>query len=311
MRVGMAQSYQSQVSRMNDLQSTIDRLQSQIASGKRVQDPSDDPLGASRVATLQRGLDDNSQFITNMNNVTTRLSLADSAAEGMSNLMIRARELTIQAANGTMTGSDRSNISSELGQIIDQMMSLANSRDDQDQYLFAGAQSGSPAFAKDANGHVVWQGSGDPVAVRIGPDVTVASSASGMQMLKIPTSDGQQSIFTMMENLKAALDAPAPVTDADRQAFQDSMDSALDGMNAAVDRLSDQRAVFGARLAQVDAETDRLNDLGVTMKTAQSSIESLDVPAAITELQSAMTLLQASQQSFAQIKKLSLFDYLG
>src|SRR3546814_11339223 len=88
------------------------------------------------------------------------------------------------------------------------------------------------------------------------------------------------------------------------------MDKALADLSAGVDRLIDQRAIFGSRLAQVDTESERLKTLETTMTIAQSKIESLDVAGAITQLQSAMTLLQASQQSFAQIKKLSLFQYL-
>src|SRR3546814_2924428 len=81
------------------------------------------------------------------------------------------------------------------------------------------------------------------------------------------------------------------------------MDKALADLSAGVDRLIDQRAIFGSRLAQVDTESERLKTLETTMTIAQSKIESLDVAGAITQLQSAMTLLQASQQSFAQIKR--------
>src|SRR3546814_3331423 len=106
MRIGSFQSYNSQTSRMADLQSTIDRLQTQIATGKRVLRPSDDPLGANRVVDLQRSITDNQQFIRNMDTITTQISLADSAAESMSNQLVRARELAIIAANGTMTATE-------------------------------------------------------------------------------------------------------------------------------------------------------------------------------------------------------------
>src|SRR3546814_19058865 len=77
MRIGSFQSYNSQTSRMADLQSTIDRLQTQIATGKRVLRPSDDPLGATRVVDLQRSITDNQQFIRTMDTTTKQISLAD------------------------------------------------------------------------------------------------------------------------------------------------------------------------------------------------------------------------------------------
>src|SRR3546814_17439415 len=88
------------------------------------------------------------------------------------------------------------------------------------------------------------------------------------------------------------------------------MDKALADLSAGVDRLIDQRAIFGSRLAQVDTESERLKTLETTMTIAQSKIESLDVAGAITQMQRSMTLLQAPQQRLAPIKKLSPFHYL-
>lgn len=306
MRVGSFQSYASQTSRMAELQSTLDRLQSQIATGKRVLDPSDDPLGSNRVASLQRSIDNNQQYMRNMDVITTQLSMADSAADTMINQLTRAKELAINAANGTMTAVDRQNISTEFGQLIDQMLALANTRDAAGNYIFSGAKVGTPAFARDAGGNILWQGSGQPPSAPVNADVTVPTGASGLDMLSIDGASGRQTILQSLVQFKAALDDPA-LTPA---AFQQAMGDGLADISAGVNKLVDQRAVFGARMAQVESESERLKTLETTLTTAQSSIESLDVPAAIVQLQSAMTLLQASQQSFAQIKKLSLFQYL-
>lgn len=306
MRVGTFQSFQSQMSRMGSLQSTLAQLEAQIASGKRILDPSDDPLGSSRVADLQRSIDNNQQFIRNMDAITTQLSFADSAVDAMSNQMVRAKELAVQAANGTLTDADRKVISTELGQIIDQMLSLSNSRDAAGNYLFSGASVGTAPFARDATGAIVWEGSGDAPKVPISADVAVSTGANGLSMLSIDTSGGRQTILASLTEFKALLDDPS----VDAATFTAGMEKALSDTTAGIDRLADQRATFGSRMAQVDTETDRLKALETTMTTAKSNLESLDVAAAIVQLKSAMTLLDASQQSFAQIKKLSLFSYL-
>lgn len=306
MRVGTFQSFQSQMSRMGSLQSTLAQLEAQIASGKRILDPSDDPLGSSRVADLQRSIDNNQQFIRNMDAITTQLSFADSAVDAMSNQMVRAKELAVQAANGTLTDADRKVISTELGQIIDQMLSLSNSRDAAGNYLFSGASVGTAPFARDATGAIVWQGSGDAPKVPISADVAVSTGANGLSMLSIETSGGRQTILASLTEFKALLDDPS----VDAATFTAGMEKALSDTTAGIDRLADQRATFGSRMAQVDTETGRLKALETTMTTAKSNLESLDVAAAIVQLKSAMTLLDASQQSFAQIKKLSLFSYL-
>lgn len=306
MRVGTFQSFQSQTSRMGSLQSTLAQLEAQIAEGKRILNPSDDPLGSSRVADLQRSIDNNKQFIRNMDAITTQLSFADSAVDAMSNQMVRAKELAVQAANGTLTDADRKVISTELGQIIDQMLSLSNSRDASGNYLFSGASVGTAPFARDATGAIVWQGSGEAPKVPISADVAVSTGANGLSMLSIETSGGRQTILASLTEFKALLDDPT----ADAATFTTGMNKALADTTAGIDRLADQRATFGSRMAQVDTETTRLKALETTMTSAKSNLESLDVAAAIVQLKSAMTLLDASQQSFAQIKKLSLFSYL-
>lgn len=306
MRVGTFQSFQSQMSRMGSLQSTLSQLEAQIASGKRILDPSDDPLGSSRVADLQRSIDNNQQFIRNMDAITTQLSFADSAVDAMSNQMVRAKELAVQAANGTLTDADRKVISTELGQIIDQMLSLSNSRDAAGNYLFSGASVSTAPFARDATGAIVWQGSGEAPKVPISADVAVSTGANGLSMLSIETSGGRQTVLASLTEFKALLDDPS----IDAATFTAGMEKALSDTTAGIDRLADQRATFGSRMAQVDTETTRLKALETTMTTAKSNLESLDVAAAIVQLKNAMTLLDASQQSFAQIKKLSLFSYL-
>jgi flagellar hook-associated protein 3 FlgL len=142
--------------------------------------------------------------------------------------------------------------------------------------------------------------------VPISTDVAVSTGANGLSMLSIETSGGRQTILASLSEFKALLDAPG----ADAATFTAGMEKALRDTTAGIDRLADQRATFGSRMAQVDTETGRLKALETTMTTAKSNLESLDVAAAIVQLKSAMTLLDASQQSFAQIKKLSLFSYL-
>src|SRR3546814_20208081 len=93
--------------------------------------------------------------------------------------------------------------------------------------------------------------------------------ASGLSMLSIDTSSGRQTIFQSLMEFKDALDNP-PLTPADQPAFQASMDKALADLSAGVDRLIDQRAIFGSRLAQVDTESERLKTLETTMTIARS-----------------------------------------
>src|SRR3546814_19689247 len=95
-----------------------------------------------------------------MDAITTQLAVGDSAVEAMTNQIVRAKELAILAANASMTAADRQNISTELGQIIEQMLSLANTRDASGDYIFAGAQVNTAAFMKGASGNKIGRAPG-------------------------------------------------------------------------------------------------------------------------------------------------------
>ena len=302
MTVGTRQSYLAQTDRMSAIQSLIGKLQAQVSTGKRINDPSDDPVAAARVAQLQRSLDDNSQFMRNMDALTARLSVADNAVESMANSLTRANELALSAANGTLTGADRKTIASELDQLIDGMMALANTRDAGGDYIFAGDRTNQPAFVKNGAGAIVWNGGGQPQSTAIGPDIAMRSGERGIDVLTAPNSSGNA--FQLLAEFRDLLDQPAPPTDAVTARYA----GLLDGLKGSIAQLGDVRATFGGRLNTLESENNRLQDVATALTVSKSSLESADVAAAITEMQSALLILKASQQSFAQVKSLSLFD---
>ncbi len=298
MTVGTRHSYLVQTDRMSSLQTLIGKLQAQVSTGKKIIDPSDDPVGSARVAQLQRSIDDNSQFMRNMDTLTSRLSVADRAVEGISNSLIRARELALTAANGTLNNGDRQNIAYELDQLTDGLLQLANTRDAGGDFVFAGTKSNAPAFVRDMAGDVVWDGGGTSASIPIGPDTAIKAGERGADVLG--------DAFQQLQEFRDLLTQPTPLSDADKARY----DMLLDGLQVGIARVNDVRATFGGRLNTIENEKTRLEDVATALTTSKSSLESADVAAAITEMQSALLILKASQQSFAQVKSLSLFDVI-
>jgi flagellar hook-associated protein 3 FlgL len=289
---------------MSSLQSVIDRLQAQVSGGKKIVDPSDDPVGASRVAQLQRTIDDNLQYVRNIDAASTKLTTTDNALETMALTTTRVRELALVAANGTNSEFDRKNVLSELDQLRVTLLATANTRDVNGGYVFAGARVGSPAFVEDADGRVVYQGAGRVAEIPITPTATVRAVETGDDLFTMPVEDGRRSVFDIVDSLRELLALPDPRRPEDQAGY----DQALTDLDTAIGQINDSRAVIGGRLNRIEAESDRLQALGVALEEGKSRIESADLASAITELQGAMLILKASQQSFAQIKQLSLFD---
>src|SRR5437764_9886539 len=105
---------------LNNIERNLDRvqdLQSKITSGSRITKPSDDPIGAARALSFQEGVEQTGQYLNNIDQATSWLNTTDSTLGSVTEMLHRARELAVQAANGTMTPTDLSMIQSEVTQL--------------------------------------------------------------------------------------------------------------------------------------------------------------------------------------------------
>lgn len=161
--------------------SRYSQLQQQVASGKRISKLSDDPAAALRILPLRNDIRNLAQLGDNVALARETLNTGAASLEDASALMQRVRELTTQAANGTMSSSDRSSVGAEIEQLLSQLVSIGNSRRG-DRYLFGGTASGTPPFAlQDGEGgaRVTYQGNHETLDVEVAPGVSTALNVPG------------------------------------------------------------------------------------------------------------------------------------
>lgn len=157
------------------------QLQTEVATGRRVNKPSDDPAAALRILPLRSDLSELEQLSSNVSLARETLDTSTAALEDASAVMQRVRELATQAANGTLSRSDRQSIGAELDQLLNQMLGIANSRRG-DRFLFGGTENGSAPFAlADENGRTRgrYSGNHESLDIDVAPGVTTALNVSG------------------------------------------------------------------------------------------------------------------------------------
>ena len=157
------------------------QLQTEVATGRRVNRPSDDPAAALRVLPLRGELRDLAQFGDNVSLARETLDISAASLEDGSSVMQRVRELATQAANGTLSSSDRASISAEVDQLLDQMLGIANSRRGE-RYLFGGTETGSPPFSLETIGgrtRAVYSGNRDSLGVSVSPGMSADLNVPG------------------------------------------------------------------------------------------------------------------------------------
>ena len=160
-------------------QSKVADTQLQISTGRRVLTPSDDPASASRVLGLDQALETVQQYQSNINRVQSRLETEEGVLKGATNLLQRVSELAVYGNNDTLSTADTTAIAAEVRQHLDQLYSMANTRDSNGEYIFAGYQSGTKPFTNPAIGSYAYEGDLGQRQLQISPDRQVADSDSG------------------------------------------------------------------------------------------------------------------------------------
>lgn len=146
MRISTNQLYDQNIRSLMSNQSDLAKTQEQLATGKRILTPSDDPVGAAKVLRLTEEIDELDQFQRNNDLVQGSLEQQEAILTNITNAITKARTLVVQAGNGIFGDTDYRSIGAEIEQIKSQVLDLMNAQDADGNFIYAGYQSGSQAF---------------------------------------------------------------------------------------------------------------------------------------------------------------------
>lgn len=300
MQISTSRLFDRAAYQMGALSSRADTLQTQIATGKRLQAPSDDAVAFRKLEALRLAEADDGVFGANLKVAGGVLAQADSALEGITNQLQRASELAIKAANGTMGPVDRKLIGVEVADIVEALAQLANRTDPRGVPLFGDAEGG-PAAVRQPDGSFVLAAT-SPSPIPIGEGQSLQASEPASRIFGLEGKNGPTDAFAVVAALAAALQGEGDPSEA--------IATAVDDLNGALDQTAAMQASLGARGARVDMADAQLKQAAVDREEARGGLEDADITATVTELQKTITILQATQASFSKLSGLSLFDYL-
>lgn len=189
MRISTQMVYDSGVSSITRLQSSVLTTGQQISSGRRMLAPSDDPVGAAEVLQLSQTSAVNDQHLVNNNYAKNALGLEDSVLSNIGNLIQDAREAVINAGNPVLSQSDRASLANGLRQNYQELLGLANSKDSTNQFMFGGYQGANPPFSEITPGSVVYNGDQGQRMIRIGANRFIPMNDSGSDVFQRVKND--------------------------------------------------------------------------------------------------------------------------
>ena len=299
--------FQRGSSQMSTVQSKLTQTQAQLAQGKQVINASDAPDQAATIQRLKSILNRQDSYQSSLNTVKNRLQGEESTLQSVSDLLVRAKEVAVQGANDTLNPGDRKGLATEMKALRDQMLSLANTKDSNDNFLFAGSRVKQQAFAENSSGVPVYRGDQTRMNVRVGEQRSIPINRTGtgaFVSVNRTDTDGTTigvGFFKVMDDLIAGLNNSKG---ADVSRGVGELDNLQLGVSLA-------RAEVGTNLNVVDQQTSVIEDMTLNLKTTLSSIEDLDYASAITKMNQQMLSLEAAQSSFAKVSKLSLFNFIN
>lgn len=287
---------------MNDLRASLERFQTQIATGVRIERGSDDPVAAARLRALTRLERRGETEAENAARLGQDLTQASNEIEGVVAILQRVRELAVAAGSDTAGASGREAIALEIEQLGEELFARSNARSITGAPLFAGT-AGAPAFVRDAAGNVTYNGNGQNGTVPVAPGTQIERGVTGDQLFEFDVNGTPDSAFNVLSGLALALQGGAANP---AQAAQD----ALDGIDAALDSATRSQTIIGTRLDWVNAIQQDQETRALDVAAQRSQVGDTDVTDAIVRLQQVLTALEASQASFTRISSLSLFNAL-
>jgi len=404
MRISSTQIFQTGIDQIQRGQVELNRTSLQMGRGERILSPSDDPSGATQVNQFERIIQATKQFQRNIDNTQPRLQQEESALQSGTDLLQRARELVVAGNNDSQTNETRSYIAGELRQLRDGMFDIANTKDPNGEYLFAGTKSLQQPFQQDGSGAVRYEGAEGTGSVRevaisanrkipvgdtgarvfmdipendgrVGAQVTNREPGSRLVVEQTGVNDGveltgetytitfdleddeivyevtdgdgpvaggtyvpgetinfegrsitlsgtpdlddvvesrpaqNKSVFETLDAIIAALEEGG-ASGRSRANLATATNTALADLDTVLGNFSDIRAEVGSRLKTFDQQKDLNEDRLVDLNSAVSEIRDLDYAEAISRFNQQQVALQAAQQTYTQVNRLSLFDFL-
>lgn len=290
MRITTAMQFQRFLGSLRDIRSRIADGQSRLASGRRIEKPSDDPIGAAAALQERARLAANARYASNAGAATGYLSAAESALGSVSDLLTQARAAGTRGASETNSAL-RDEIAQEVESVRDQVLTMTRTKF-RERYVFSGTATTTAAYS--ATG--VYQGNDGTIPVETGATETTVVNLTGPQA------------FGSGAGVLGALDQLAIALHADDTA---AIRGALEGVEAARAGVSSARADVGNRLARLESSATRLGDEKAALLGRLDQLEGADLAELITRISQDQTAQEATLAAGARITSNSLFDYIG
>ncbi|WP_028551003.1 flagellar hook-associated protein FlgL [Paenibacillus sp. UNC451MF] len=273
----------------------MDSMQEQMSTGRRINRPSDDPVGITYSLRYRSELDANDQYIKNVDTSSSWLDFNDTMLDQVDQVFLRATDLATQGATGTNSQAALNSIKSEVDELYKQLVTIGNSKLN-GKFVFNGQTTDwAPYTEKDAEKELT-----DPyeVAFEVGAGIKLPVNLTGNEIFGSPTDP--DNAFLILKQLSQDLE----------QGNTTGVSAALDKISTRMNSIVSTRSEIGARVNRLELVENRLKDIGLNIEGLQSKVEDADYSKLMVDSKVNENIYQASLSVGAKIISPTLVDFI-
>jgi flagellar hook-associated protein 3 FlgL len=280
---------------LNNNMNGMDNLQNQLSTGRRLNKPSDDPVGISFSMRYRSELSANEQYQSNTNSATSWMSFTDTVMNQAGEVIQKLREMAVKASNGTNPQSALDTMEAEASQLFEQVVDIGNSQFN-GKYIFNGQLTDIKPYTLE--NAVTEQSDTGIINFEIGAGVQMAVNVTGNRVFGLDTDT--DNMFQITQDFITALGAGDFA----------GINKAIGDFDSRMNKFLDVRADIGAKMNRIELADERLKDISLNVEALQAKTEDADMAIVITNLKVAENIYQASLSAGAKIIQPSLVDFL-
>jgi flagellar hook-associated protein 3 FlgL len=272
----------------------MDKAQSELSSGRRVNVLSDDPYAAGQSSEIEAISSENDEYIANNDQLISKLGFLDSTLQRLVLSVENAQTLAAQALSGTTTAESRAALAEGVDGIRKQVLSIANTQYN-GVFLFSGShRPAADAFTDNAPGFT-YDGNDEAIYQRLDRSTTVQTNITGQDLFGDPPA-----VLDVLDNLKTAIANNDPTAIRAQAANLETIANRVNALDA----------VVGERVQLADQTQSRLREHNLALKTETSRLTDANLVESISNFNLADQAVKVSLSSQAKLEQLSLLDYL-
>lgn len=282
----------------------MSKLMEQMATQKRINVPSDDPVAATRLVQLNREQSAIQQYQSNISRLSGSLASQEAHVTAMSNQLLSLNDKLLGAANGTHSSEDMSGFGAELSSMLDSLVASINAQSESGSYLFSGTKTDAkPVVWDEAQGKYIYQGNEGS------RETTVANGVSVTENTNVVQAFGNGNDLEMLNKLKSLSekmqDPSIPVSD-----YQDEMNEMLTLSSDTQGKVAAMFTDLGGRQNRLTMLGDAHTDVSTANDQVVRDLSDTDWATTSINLQLYSNSVQVTNKAYSMISQLSLFSML-